>query len=111
VDRLLAAHHRRRRHRVRLLPRFVEPAELRLCYTSFTESLGKLHDGGKTAVAVQRADFSVSTDAVRRVQVQRLRKAQELHDRKMWDERRCGKQGSQPWIDYLRPIIADGDTG
>lgn len=44
-------------------------------------------------------------------QVQRLRKAQELHDRKMWDERRCGKQGSQPWIDYLRPIIADGDTG
>ncbi|GAA5986416.1 hypothetical protein JCM10908_003746 [Rhodotorula pacifica] len=44
-------------------------------------------------------------------QVQRLRKAQELHDRKMWDERRCGKQGSQPWIDYLRPIVADGDTG
>ncbi|GAA5955579.1 hypothetical protein JCM8115_006795 [Rhodotorula mucilaginosa] len=44
-------------------------------------------------------------------QVQRLRKAQELHDRKMWDERRCGKQDSQPWIDYLRPIIADGDTG
>lgn len=42
-------------------------------------------------------------------QVQRLRKAQELHDKKMWDERRCGKQG--PWIDYLRPIVADGDTG
>ncbi|BGP54955.1 mitochondrial 2-methylisocitrate lyase [Rhodotorula sphaerocarpa] len=42
-------------------------------------------------------------------QVQRLRKAQELHDKKMWDERRCGKQG--PWVDYLRPIVADGDTG
>ncbi|GAA5959522.1 hypothetical protein JCM21900_004528 [Sporobolomyces salmonicolor] len=44
-------------------------------------------------------------------QVQRLRKAQELHDRKMWDERRCGNKDKQPWIDYLRPIIADGDTG
>merc|ERR1711939_1211294 len=44
-------------------------------------------------------------------QVQRLRKAQELHDKKMWDERQAGSKGSQPWIDYLRPIIADGDTG
>lgn len=44
-------------------------------------------------------------------QVQRLRKAQELHDRKMWDERRVGDKGKQPWVDYLRPIIADGDTG
>ncbi|GAA6016086.1 hypothetical protein JCM10207_004438 [Rhodosporidiobolus poonsookiae] len=44
-------------------------------------------------------------------QVQRLRKAQELHDRKMWDERRCGNKDKQPWVDYLRPIIADGDTG
>ncbi|GAA5822114.1 hypothetical protein JCM3770_000414 [Rhodotorula araucariae] len=44
-------------------------------------------------------------------QVQRLRKAQELHDRKMWDERRAGDKAKQPWIDYLRPIIADGDTG
>ncbi|BGP15192.1 hypothetical protein JCM10213_000858 [Rhodosporidiobolus nylandii] len=44
-------------------------------------------------------------------QVQRLRKAQELHDRKMWDERRCGNLEKQPWVDYLRPIIADGDTG
>ncbi|KAK4055590.1 mitochondrial 2-methylisocitrate lyase [Microbotryomycetes sp. JL201] len=41
-------------------------------------------------------------------QVHRLRKAQELHDRKMWDERR---NGNGPWVDYLRPIIADGDTG
>ncbi|BGP39179.1 mitochondrial 2-methylisocitrate lyase [Rhodotorula kratochvilovae] len=44
-------------------------------------------------------------------QVQRLRKAQELHDRKMWDERRAGDKSKQPWVDYLRPIIADGDTG
>ncbi|KAM0749141.1 isocitrate lyase and phosphorylmutase [Meredithblackwellia eburnea MCA 4105] len=43
-------------------------------------------------------------------QVHRLRKAQELHDRKMWDERRA-TGGKSPWIDYLRPIIADGDTG
>ena len=44
-------------------------------------------------------------------QVQRLRKAQELHDRKMWDERRAGNAATAPWVDYLRPIIADGDTG
>ena len=44
-------------------------------------------------------------------QVQRLRKAQELHDRKMWDERSAGDKMKQPWVDYLRPIIADGDTG
>ncbi|GAA5994200.1 uncharacterized protein JCM10292_001928 [Rhodotorula paludigena] len=44
-------------------------------------------------------------------QVQRLRKAQELHDRKMWDERHTGNKEKQPWIDYLRPIVADGDTG
>lgn len=43
-------------------------------------------------------------------QVQRLRKAQELHDRKMWDERRNGDKNA-PWVDYLRPIIADGDSG
>lgn len=43
-------------------------------------------------------------------QVQRLRKAQELHDRKMWDERRTGDKNA-PWVDYLRPIIADGDSG
>lgn len=43
-------------------------------------------------------------------QVQRLRKAQELHDRKMWDERRVGGKDAV-WVDYLRPIIADGDTG
>lgn len=44
-------------------------------------------------------------------QVQRLRKAQELHDRKMWDERRVGDKATAPWVDYLRPIIADGDSG
>lgn len=44
-------------------------------------------------------------------QVHRLRKAQELHDRKMWDERRTGNKATAPWVDYLRPIIADGDTG
>lgn len=44
-------------------------------------------------------------------QVQRLRKAQELHDRKMWDERHAGDKATAPWVDYLRPIIADGDSG
>ncbi|KAH6683724.1 mitochondrial 2-methylisocitrate lyase [Plectosphaerella plurivora] len=47
-------------------------------------------------------------------QVQRLSKAQSMHDRKQWDARRkltAEKRADTPYIDYLRPIIADGDTG
>ncbi|PKS09599.1 hypothetical protein jhhlp_004217 [Lomentospora prolificans] len=47
-------------------------------------------------------------------QVQRLAKAQSMHDRKQWDERRqmtAEQRSKTPYIDYLRPIIADGDTG
>ncbi|KAI9838831.1 MAG: hypothetical protein M1819_004037 [Sarea resinae] len=47
-------------------------------------------------------------------QVQRLFKAQQLHDRKNWDARRKmipEKRASTPYVDYMRPIIADGDTG
>ncbi|KAL4977938.1 mitochondrial Methylisocitrate lyase [Aspergillus desertorum] len=47
-------------------------------------------------------------------QVQRLFKAQQLHDRKHWDARRKmtpEQRKSTPYIDYMRPIIADGDTG
>ncbi|KAF2839797.1 isocitrate lyase-like protein 2 [Patellaria atrata CBS 101060] len=47
-------------------------------------------------------------------QVQRLFKAQQLHDRKNWDNRRKltpEQRQKTPYIDYLRPIIADGDTG
>lgn len=47
-------------------------------------------------------------------QVQRLFKAQQLHDRKHWDERRKmsrAKREGTPYVDYLRPIVADGDTG
>lgn len=47
-------------------------------------------------------------------QVQRLFKAQQLHDRKHWDMRRkltAQQREGRPYIDYLRPIIADGDTG
>ncbi|WFD32572.1 isocitrate lyase [Malassezia sp. CBS 17886] len=47
-------------------------------------------------------------------QVQRLFKAQLHHDRKHYDER-CHMTEEQrektPWVDYLRPIIADADTG
>ncbi|KAI1101301.1 isocitrate lyase [Jackrogersella minutella] len=47
-------------------------------------------------------------------QVQRLAKAQSMHDRKQWDLRRKmtpeGRE-STPYVDYFRPIIADGDTG
>ncbi|EFQ32534.1 isocitrate lyase family protein [Colletotrichum graminicola] len=47
-------------------------------------------------------------------QVQRLAKAQSMHDRKQWDARRKltpEERAKTPYVDYLRPIIADGDTG
>lgn len=47
-------------------------------------------------------------------QVQRLFKAQQLHDRKHFDARRklsAEERAKTPYTDYLRPIVADGDTG
>ncbi|KAI0602661.1 isocitrate lyase [Biscogniauxia sp. FL1348] len=47
-------------------------------------------------------------------QVQRLAKAQSMHDRKQWDLRRkmtAEERKQTPYVDYLRPIVADGDTG
>lgn len=47
-------------------------------------------------------------------QVQRLFKAQSMHDRKQWDARRkltAEERKKTPYVDYLRPIVADGDTG
>lgn len=47
-------------------------------------------------------------------QVQRMFKAQQMHDRKHWDARRKlspEERKDTPYIDYMRPIIADGDTG
>jgi isocitrate lyase len=47
-------------------------------------------------------------------QVQRMFKAQQLHDRKNWDNRRkmsAEERAKTPYVDYMRPIIADGDTG
>ena len=47
-------------------------------------------------------------------QVQRLFKAQQLHDRKHWDARRKLSKDERvrtPYVDHMRPIIADGDTG
>ncbi|KAF2722201.1 isocitrate lyase and phosphorylmutase [Polychaeton citri CBS 116435] len=43
-------------------------------------------------------------------QVQRLFKAQQLHDRKHFDNL-LKSDGKGEYVDYLRPIIADGDTG
>ena len=63
---------------------------------------------GNNEVGPDLADYPYTTVPN---QVQRLRKAQELHDRKMWDERRAGNKATAPWVDYLKPIIADGDTG
>jgi isocitrate lyase len=47
-------------------------------------------------------------------QVQRLFKAQQLHDRRNFDARRkltSEERKKSPYVDYMRPIIADGDTG
>jgi len=47
-------------------------------------------------------------------QVERLFKAQQLHDRRHYDARRkltLEQRKKTPYVDYLRPIIADGDTG
>ncbi|KAI0403113.1 isocitrate lyase [Xylaria palmicola] len=47
-------------------------------------------------------------------QVQRMAKAQSMHDRKQWDLRRKmtpEERKNTPYVDYLRPIVADGDTG
>lgn len=47
-------------------------------------------------------------------QVQRLFKAQQHHDRKNFDTRRkmtAEQRAQTPYVDYMRPIIADGDTG
>ncbi|KAK4963629.1 mitochondrial 2-methylisocitrate lyase [Elasticomyces elasticus] len=47
-------------------------------------------------------------------QVQRLFKAQQLHDRKHFDARRsmtADQRSKSQYVDYLRPIVADGDTG
>ncbi|KAI8627840.1 isocitrate lyase [Xylariaceae sp. FL1651] len=47
-------------------------------------------------------------------QVQRMAKAQSMHDRKQWDLRRKmtpEERSKTPYVDYLRPIVADGDTG
>lgn len=47
-------------------------------------------------------------------QVQRLFKAQSMHDRKQWDTRRKmtpEQRKATPYTDYMRPIVADGDTG
>lgn len=47
-------------------------------------------------------------------QVHRLFRAQQLHDRKYYDERMAASpevRKNMEQIDYLRPIIADGDTG
>lgn len=47
-------------------------------------------------------------------QVQRMFKAQSMHDRKHWDLRRKlshDERAQTPYVDYFRPIVADGDTG
>ncbi|KAF8910064.1 isocitrate lyase [Gymnopilus junonius] len=47
-------------------------------------------------------------------QVHRIFRAQQLHDKKHYDERlniTPEQRAKTPFIDYLRPIIADADTG
>ena len=47
-------------------------------------------------------------------QVHRILRAQQLHDKKHYDERLTlspEARAKTPYIDYLRPIIADADMG
>jgi len=47
-------------------------------------------------------------------QVHRLFKAQQLHDKKHYHARRQmtpEQRAKTPYIDYMRPIVADADTG
>ncbi|KAJ3766816.1 isocitrate lyase [Lentinula raphanica] len=47
-------------------------------------------------------------------QVQRIFRAQQLHDKKHYDERMIAtpeQRSKMEYVDYLRPIIADADTG
>lgn len=62
------------------------------------------------------ADFRLSDYPYTTVpnQVQRIFKAQQLHDKKHYDARMGATleaREKMPYVDYLRPIIADGDTG
>ncbi|KAK4124745.1 isocitrate lyase and phosphorylmutase [Parathielavia appendiculata] len=47
-------------------------------------------------------------------QVQRMFKAQSMHDRKHWflrSQMTAEERAKAPYVDHFRPIIADGDTG
>lgn len=47
-------------------------------------------------------------------QVHRIFRAQQLHDKKHYDERMSAipeVRSKMEYVDYLRPIIADADTG
>lgn len=47
-------------------------------------------------------------------QVQRMFKAQSMHDRKHWflrSKMSPEERAKTPYVDYFRPIVADGDTG
>ena len=47
-------------------------------------------------------------------QVHRIFRAQQLHDKKNYDERIMAtpeQRAKMEFVDYLRPIVADADTG
>lgn len=66
---------------------------------------------GNNEVGPDLADYPYTTVPN---QVHRIAKAQQLHDRKHFDERMSKsveERRKMPYVDYLRPIVADGDTG
>ncbi|KAF8313862.1 isocitrate lyase and phosphorylmutase [Clavulina sp. PMI_390] len=66
---------------------------------------------GNNEVGPDLADYPYTTVPN---QVHRLHKAQLLHDRKHYDERMSATpeaRAKMEYIDYLRPIVADADTG
>ena len=67
--------------------------------------------GSRVLMIFGRSDYPYTTVPN---QVQRIFKAQQLHDKKHYDARMSATPDARekmPYVDYLRPIIADGDTG
>lgn len=70
-----------------------------------------LHNRGRRVTDTIYSDYPYTTVPN---QVHRIFRAQQLHDKKHYDERMAAtkeQRANMEYIDYLRPIIADADTG
>ena len=74
--------------------------------------LGKpCHSSADTSLLMEYRDYPYTTVPN---QVHRIFRAQQLHDKKHYDERMTAnpeQRAKMEYVDYLRPIVADADTG